>query len=85
MKITLKILKWVGIVLISLAFLLFMVYILGPRPKMESIDNQAKDIPSKSLTEIEAELKWSLVAPGMHRRPGTGHSRIVNRNRHGRV
>jgi esterase/lipase len=56
MKTALKILKWLGIGLISLAFILFMVYILGPRPQMESIDNQPKALSTKSLTEIEAEI-----------------------------
>lgn len=62
MKIALKILKWLGIGLAALAFLLFMVYILGPRPQMESIDNNPLELSSKSLKNIEAEIQTKEAA-----------------------
>ncbi len=56
MKRAFNILKWVGIGLIGLIAILAVIYLLGPRPKMDPINNQPIDIAQKALPELAASI-----------------------------
>jgi pimeloyl-ACP methyl ester carboxylesterase len=62
MKKVLKILKWVGMILLGLIGVLGIIYLCGPRPQMEAINNNPIAAANISLEALAAQIRTEEAA-----------------------